>query len=492
MADVSPSNGEVYRTRHPKRLPRHRSMAAITFNAIASYNRYSLMSSASLWLSATLPGIRRVATRLSSRQPLANDPQRITKPERQAMVSKQGNDDHEVSQEDAYAAALEHVKRFSHNGKITEAELRKSLGRHSGDDYWADLGGWKDGKRIPPSKVVVTKVAGKKCMYIFPLHELYKKMQAQPTSDTSDIFLWANTIDAVKNELAIDVFLFTKGYTVYSLPHTTSTNVALRTLCLYDMVSTVQTGAATGMNILPSERYTGEANTVMRESVERVTHAQEVIEQVEFGCLEFNNDIDPKNLKGIVVRFSKPGMDNTYIVKELKQSQLLRAAAGFVVQDSKLHEANYDFSFKLMPDSQVLIYQNTIFAFSLTKFVSLFDYDPVMLQMVRAKGALVDEAYKLKFPDLIQSIDFAIGTNKTLGKKLLDVELGLISQKEALDIIDKHSLGLMVTENDEIILDDKKAIGIFLDLLLDNFVTGGTGIDYVASTKHQLRSGEGE
>ena len=35
----------------------------------------------------------------------------------------------------------------------------------------------------------------------------------QPPEPT-DIFLWANQADAHKDELEIDLFLFTKGYTV--------------------------------------------------------------------------------------------------------------------------------------------------------------------------------------------------------------------------------------------------------------------------------------
>ena len=37
----------------------------------------------------------------------------------------------------------------------------------------------------------------------------------QPPEPT-DIFLWANQADAHKDELEIDLFLFTKGYTVYA------------------------------------------------------------------------------------------------------------------------------------------------------------------------------------------------------------------------------------------------------------------------------------
>lgn len=37
--------------------------------------------------------------------------------------------------------------------------------------------------------------------------------QAQQT----DIFLWANQADAHKDQLEIDLYMFTKGYTVYEI-----------------------------------------------------------------------------------------------------------------------------------------------------------------------------------------------------------------------------------------------------------------------------------
>ena len=48
-------------------------------------------------------------------------------------------------------------------------------------------------------------------------------MNTEPTNTTenemqepTDIFLWANQADAHKEALEVDLFLFTKGYTVYA------------------------------------------------------------------------------------------------------------------------------------------------------------------------------------------------------------------------------------------------------------------------------------
>ena len=42
--------------------------------------------------------------------------------------------------------------------------------------------------------------------------------EQQPAVEMTDIFLWANQTDARKNDLAIELFLFNKNYTPYSMP----------------------------------------------------------------------------------------------------------------------------------------------------------------------------------------------------------------------------------------------------------------------------------
>ena len=136
---------------------------------------------------------------------------------------------------------------------------------------------------------------------------------APKTSEAPDIFLWANQADAHKDELEVDLFLFTKGFTAYSTSYSKALKAQLKVLFLYDMISQVQTGAATGMAIKSFEQSEGEDNTLEYASLEQVSHAQEVIEQIAYGeeSLEVfrESDHELKKLRGIVARFSGNGIE---------------------------------------------------------------------------------------------------------------------------------------------------------------------------------------
>ena len=96
-----------------------------------------------------------------------------------------------------------------------------------------------------------------------------EKKEQKPT----DIFLWANQADRDKDQLDIDLFLFTKGYTVYATNYAKELKAQLKVLFLYDMISTVQTGAATGMLVRDFEAAASEDNVLERTELEKVEHA---------------------------------------------------------------------------------------------------------------------------------------------------------------------------------------------------------------------------
>ena len=48
--------------------------------------------------------------------------------------------------------------------------------------------------------------------------------------ETTDIFLWANNTDGIKNELDVEFFLFNKNYTPYSTHFATELNAQIKPL----------------------------------------------------------------------------------------------------------------------------------------------------------------------------------------------------------------------------------------------------------------------
>lgn len=79
----------------------------------------------------------------------------------------------------AREAAKALVKRFWHDGRETVRQLQQGQPGHSGDDYWASIGGYDQRKRIPPTKIVVTEVNGLKCHFVFSLDQIYKELKAK-------------------------------------------------------------------------------------------------------------------------------------------------------------------------------------------------------------------------------------------------------------------------------------------------------------------------
>ncbi|HRQ86678.1 MAG TPA: hypothetical protein PLY16_01070, partial [Candidatus Saccharibacteria bacterium] len=62
-------------------------------------------------------------------------------------------------------------------------------------------------------------------------------------SEPTDIFLWANSNDALKNELDVEFFLFSKNYVPYALTVSNELDAQIRPLFLYDLIGQVVLGA---------------------------------------------------------------------------------------------------------------------------------------------------------------------------------------------------------------------------------------------------------
>ena len=78
---------------------------------------------------------------------------------------------------------------------------------------------------------------------------LEKDMENGNTEQPTDIFLWANQTDARKNDLDIELFLFNKNYTPFSMPIGGSVEQQLRPLFLFDYINQVNLGAGTGLGV---------------------------------------------------------------------------------------------------------------------------------------------------------------------------------------------------------------------------------------------------
>ena len=312
------------------------------------------------------------------------------------------------------------------------------------------------------------------------------------TQEPTDIFLWANQADAHKEALEVDLFLFTKGYTVYATNYAKELKAQLKVLFLYDMISQVQTGAATGMHVRDFEAAAAEENVLERTTLDKVDHAQEVIEQIRYGeeSLEVfrEGDHEFKKVKGIVARFSRPGVEPFFVAKILPQSQVLKGATAWMYNGDSFQPFSADVGLRITPDNQVLIAGNDIFAFSESKFIRLFGYDAKQFAVAEEKIAEIEQNFKLKFPEGM-TFDALVRDTKSLVGKLQKVNVGLVTQDQVIEQADEMGLELMTDENTgEFIIMDAKDAAKFVNLLNDDYVTSDmTGIRYELKGKKELK-----
>ena len=315
-----------------------------------------------------------------------------------------------------------------------------------------------------------------------------EKTQSEPT----DIFLWANQTDAHKDQLEVDLFLFTKGYTVYATNYAKELKAQLKVLFLYDMISTVQTGAATGMLVRDFEAAASEENVLERTALDNVEHAQEVVEQILFGeeTLEVfrEGEHEFKKVKGIIARFSRPGAEPFFVAKLLPQSQVLKGATAWMYNGDSFQPFAADAGLRIAPDNQVLIANGDVFAFSEVKFVRMFGYDAKQFALAEAKIKEIEEHFKLKFPEGM-TFDALVRDNRSLVTKLQKLELGAVTQDQVIEHADEMGLELLTDDTiGAIILMDAKDAAKFVGLINDDYMTSDmTGIKYELKNKKLLR-----
>ncbi len=316
------------------------------------------------------------------------------------------------------------------------------------------------------------------------------------TPKPTDIFHWANNADRDKDQLEIDLFLFTKGFTVYATKYDEKLKQQLKVLFLYDMIAGVQTGAATGLVVREIDKIDRDDNVVLRAPLDVVEHAQEVIEQIAYGeeGMEVfsEGDHEFKKVKGMVARFTPPKKDGQeskpfYVVKLLPQSQVLSGASAWMFSGSSFQPFSAEAGLRVTPDNQVLITGEDIFVFSESKFERLFGYSAKKFAVAEATIQAIESKYKLTLPDGMTFVDLA-RDNKTLVNKLQKVDVETTTQEKLIETADELELELMTDDAaGSIILMDAKDATKFVDLLSDDYLTSGmTGISYLVKSKKPL------
>lgn len=310
-----------------------------------------------------------------------------------------------------------------------------------------------------------------------------------------DIFSWANLADAQKNEMKLNLFVFNKNMTVYSLRHSKGLAPYIRSTFLYDLINDVTMGAATGLKIRDIHVDDGtQENVIDTATLESIPNAQAVIEQIAYGVeqvVEFNHGEHlTKMLAGVVLECVPENQKPFYIVKQLQKSNLLEGGSSWSWNAGKLDLNPLEAAVKMPTDNQVLVVGEQLFVFNVAKFSKMFRFDAQKKAKLDSKVTEIEKKFKLSFPDGLD-LQKLVDSNASLAEKLMRSEPSGITQEQVIEQADKFQLALMTDDAGAIIIMDGRDAIMFANLLNDDYVESQmTDRHYVAVKKKEVSDAE--
>jgi hypothetical protein len=264
------------------------------------------------------------------------------------------------------------------------------------------------------------------------------------------------------------------------------------------MINFVNLGAGTGLSVRDFELSETEENTLLRTDLAKVGRAETLIHLIEkerHDIVEFSQEEHEfKRIKGIVARFTHK--DNPkkafYSIKAISQGQVLNGATSWEFREGKFGAFQADVGLKMPTDNQVLIIDQDIFVFNQSKFEKLFNYDYKKQMLADQKVEEILKQFKLSFPDGLD-LQSLVRERKKIVNKLQKMEIGEVSQEQALEYADAMQLELMSDDAGAIIIMDGNDLDTFVNLINEDYITSEiTGKRYEIKSKKLLGEPDGE
>lgn len=313
--------------------------------------------------------------------------------------------------------------------------------------------------------------------------------------DRTDIFSWANQTDAMKNDLHVEFFLFNRNYTPFTTKIDNELDSQIKSLFLFDAINEITLGAGTGLTVRDYELVESEKDVILRTELSKVGRAETLIHLIEnerSDIVEFSEqEHEFKRMKGIIARYTRQdGKGVFYIVKQVSAG--LQGATAWEFTEGGFKAFKPDFGWKVPNDNQVLIVNGDIFIYNQSKFERLFNYDYKKQMLADAKVAEIEKQYKLSFPGEV-TLQSLVMEKKKIVTKLQKLEVGAITQEQAIDYADTMGLELMTDDAGAIILMDSNDLDMFVNLINEDYITSElTGKRYEIKSKKLLDDPEGE
>ena len=303
-----------------------------------------------------------------------------------------------------------------------------------------------------------------------------------------DVFQWANSVDEIKNNVSVELFLFNKNYTPYKVRYSDVLMQTIKSLFMLEAVEYIIKEADKGLECREYELSDGEDKVIYRIELEKVGRAETLIHLIEHEYKDIafftDDEYEFKRIKGIVAKFTYPGEDGQktfYIAKNLAASSALKGKLGWELNGESFEPLTADVAIKVPDGNETAIVDGQIVIFNQSKFEKLFQFDYKSQVISEQKAKEIQEAYSLSFPEGL-TLNALLEDKKPLVKKLQNIEIGEMKQLE-----------LMTDDQGKIIIMDDKDLGMFINLLSeDYFVSPVNGRRYEIKSKKLLDEPEGE
>ena len=126
-----------------------------------------------------------------------------------------------------------------------------------------------------------------------------------------DVFLWANEIDEVKNNVSCELFLFNKNYTPFKIRYSEKLTNSVKQMFMGEAAAFVIKEADKGLECREYEKSDGENKVIYRTDLNKVIRAESLIRLVEkeYKDIDYftDNEHQFKKVKGILAKFTYPG-----------------------------------------------------------------------------------------------------------------------------------------------------------------------------------------
>lgn len=318
-----------------------------------------------------------------------------------------------------------------------------------------------------------------------------------------DVFHWANEVDEMKNNISVELFLFSKNYTPFKVRYSDQLTATVKAMFMQEATGFIIKEADKGLECREFEKSDGEGeeNVIYRTKLTNVGRAETLIHLIEKEYRNIDSFTDHadefKKVKGILARFTYPGGESGnrtfYIAKGISPSSALKGATSWELNSDNFEPFSAEVALKMPADNQVAIIDDTVIIFNQPKFETLFQYDYKSQVIADAKAKELSDKYKLSFAEGL-TLNTLLQDKKPLVKKLQSLDIAEeMSQEKLIDYADEMQLELMTDDDGSIIIMDDKDLTMFINLLAeDYFVSPVNGRRYEIKSKKLLSEPDGE